>query len=259
MNEIEKVIKEILSRYDLSKREGRNAAYEDCIEYAETKMVGDLRCNTFLRTAAQMLEKDPVEFDVIRDIVEMPDGARIDIAYDDRHGFMLTANNEGIEYLIDLLALLAEAPEGEHVHLFNDEDPLSPISFNAVIYHESSEWFKKAEDEVNEQKQVNPARKRVIQPEEIFAVQLVGNLPEDIPVLRDKIYRTDRIIDKVPDYDDEDVIDDKMWRKPFAGDKDRYVCIEITDDYSEDFKLILNLDDSDVIFFKKDDLEHLFG
>jgi len=37
MEEIEKLIRQILARHDLSTEEGRNAAYSECIEYAENE------------------------------------------------------------------------------------------------------------------------------------------------------------------------------------------------------------------------------
>lgn len=258
MDDLERIIKEILSRYDLSKPEGRDAAYEECIEFAETRLTDDLGCNAFLRSAAQMLEKEPVEFDIIRDQVEIPEDAKIDIAYDERQGFMLTANSSGLEYFADLLHLLSESPIDEHVHLFNDEEPLTPISFNIVMYHESDDWFRKAELEAAETSDQAPVRKRNIEPEQIYAVQIVGNVPEGIPVVRDRIYLVERVSDLIPEYDDDVGEDEKIWKKGHSGDRSRYICLEVSDDWACDLKLVLHLDDSDVIFFKREDLEHLF-
>ncbi len=256
MVELEKILNEILAGYDLSKSEGREAAYEECIAFAETRLPEDLRCNAFLRMAAQMLEKAPVEFDVIRDMVEPPPNAMLDISYDDRHGFMLTANAATLEYLAELLRLLAEAPEGEHIHLYNDEEPLTPISFNAVIYHEGDEWFERAQKEVFESSDRGAVRKRAIQPEEIFAVQVVGNLPADAPITRDHLYRAEKVGKNIPEYDEE-VEEGNFWRKDFSGDPDRLVCVEVTDDFGEDRELVLHLDDPDIIYFKRVDIEQL--
>jgi len=259
MKELEKILQEILSRYDLSKPEGRDAAYEECVDFAETRLTDDLRCNTFLRMAAQTLEKESVEFDIIRDMVEMHDDAVIDIAYDDRQGFLLTANSAGLEYLADLFRVLAEAPEGEHIHFYNDERPLTSMSFNAVFYHESEEWFQRAEEEATADSGQEPARKRTIRPEEIFAVQVVGNLPADIPITRDRIYKVERFSTSVPDTDGDVIGEGRIWRKSCAGITERNLCFEIADDFGDDIDLILHLDDPDVIYFKREDLEFLLG
>jgi len=253
---LEKIIDEILAKYDLSVPEGREAAYEECVAFAETRLTDDLRCNVFLRMAAQMLEKAPVEFDVIRDMVEMPEDTLLDLAYDDRHGFMLTGNTIGLEYLVELLKLLAEAPEGEHIHFYNDEEPLTPISFNAVIYHESDEWFDRAEAEASKTSAPGSARTKTILPEEIFAIQVVGNLPADSPISRDRLYKVERIINNVPVYD-EDIEEEKTWRKTFSGDPDRLICAEVVDDFGEDRELVLHPDDPDVIYFRRKDIEQL--
>ncbi len=253
MEDLEKILNEILQKYTLSKEEDRNRAYEECVEFAENRLSDDLRCNSFLRMAALMLEKDPVEIDIIREMVDMPDDAILDVAYDERLGFVLTANSSGLEYLSQLLNLLAEAPHGEHVHLYNDEDPLSAISFNLVLYHEADEWFSKAESEAAE---IGAFRRRAVHASEIFAVQVVGNTPHGMPITRDRIYRVVSVEACSPDFDD-DVRDEKTWRKFFHGDSERYVNVLILDDDGEDLELVLNMDDPDVILFKKRDIEDL--
>jgi len=258
MEQLDKILSEILSRYDLSTPEGRDAAYEECVDFAETRLAGDLSCNSFLRQAAQMLEKEPVEFDVIRDMVDIPDGALLDIAYDDRQGFVLTGNMQGLEYFAELLRALVEAPEGEHIHLYNDEEPLTNISFNAILYYEGDEWFQRAEESVAAGSGQEASRRRTVKPEEIFAVQVVGNLPSNLMITRDRIYKVESVSENIPEYDEE-IEGEKVWQKVFAGDMDRCVCIEVTDDYDENLEIILHLDDPDVIFFKREDIEHLMG
>jgi len=91
---------------------------------------------------------------------------------------------------------------------------------------------------------------------DIFAVQVVGNLPHGMPVTRDRIYRIVRVEASSGEYDDE-VKDEKTWRKIFHGDPERYVNVLILDDHGEDMELILNMDDPDVILFKRQDIEEL--
>jgi len=253
MDDLEKILNEILEKYNLSKEEDRGRAYEECVEFAENQLSDDLRCNAFLRMAARMLEKDPVEIDVIRDMVEMDDDAVIDVDYDPNHGFVLTGNSSGLEYLGRLLDLLAEAPHGEHVHLYNDEDPLTANSFNFIIYHESDKWFAWSESEEADSGSV---RRRPISPQDIFAVQLVGSIPHRIPITPDRIYRVVRVEAASMDYDDY-VKDERTWRKFFHGDPKRCVRVLILDDEGEGLELILNMDDPDVIIFKKQDIEEL--
>lgn len=247
MDEIERLLESILSRYDLSTLEGRTSAYEACVEYAENELSHDLMCNTFLRRAAELLEKEPVEIDVVREFVDMPSDSMLDISYDDRHGLVITGNPSGLQYLSDLLSVLAEAPQGEHVHLFNDEEPLTPVSFNLVFYVEDDEWFKKLEEETAGENSKS-LRKRNISPHEIFALQVIGEIPSDLPITRDRIY-------KVQDWNENST--NSAWRKKFSGDSDRFITFEIEDDNGYEFEIELNLDDPDVNYFRKSDIESL--
>jgi len=249
MDEIERMISVILGRHDLSTPEGRDAAYEDCIEFAESELSHDIRCNTFLRRVAEMLEKEAVEYEIIREMVDMPDDAMLDFAYDERHGFVITGNASGISYLADLLHILAEAPSGEHIHLYNDEEPITPTSFNAVIYVDEDEWFRKLAEETGEKGENGEnLSRRNINPEDIFALQIVGDIPHDLTLTRDQLYRVDGI------HNGEH---EGAWKKSFSRDSDRYVTFRITDDHDEDLEITLHLDDPDINFFKKSDLAGL--
>lgn len=247
MDEIERILESILSRYDLSTPEGRTSAYEACVEYAENELSHDLMCNTFLRRAAELLEKEPVEIDVVRELVDLPSDALLDISYDERHGLVITGNPSGLQYLSDILNVLAEAPQGEHVHLFNDEEPLTPVSFNAVFYVEDDDWFRKLEEE-NMGGSDKGFRIRNIPPEEIFAIQVIGEIPSDLPITRDHIY-------KVLSWSNNS--GNSAWRKKYSGDSERFITFEIEDDNGYDFEIELNLDDPDVNYFRKSDIESL--
>lgn len=244
MEEIEKLINSILSRYDLSTEEGRDRAYAECIDYAENELSHDIICNNFLRRAAEILEKEPVEYDVIREMLDMPSDAEVDISYDERHGFIITGNSSGLHYLSDILRMLAEAPEGEHVHLYNDEEPLTHGSFNSVIYVESDEWFRKLEEEEDRLGSMEDFPKRTIAPEDIFALQIVGDLPPDLALARDNIYRVESF---------EKIVDEGTWKKTFSGNSDRYYTFHVIDENGDDLDISLHLDDPDVNFFKKAD------
>jgi len=249
IEEIERMIRMILSRHNLSTPEGRDAAYSECIEYAENDLAHDLRCNAFLRRVAEMLEKEPVEYDVVREMVEMPDEAALDISYEERHGFIITGNVSGILYLADLLRVLAEAPPGEHVHLYNDEEPLTTASFNAVFFVEEDEFFSRiAEDSQGRGEQGEGPARRNITPKEIFALQIVGDIPADLTLTRDRIY-------KVEGYSNP--LEEGVCKKAFSGDEDRYVTFKITDDNGESLEVILHLEDPDVNYFKKSDFAGL--
>lgn len=249
MDEIEQMIRMILSRHDLSAPEGRDAAYSECVEFAESELSHDLRCNAFLRRVAEMLEKEAVEYEVIREMVDMPEDAQMDIAYDERHGFVITGNQSGISYLADLLHILSEAPVGEHIHLYNDEEPLSTASFNALLYIEDDEWFRKLGYEGDEKGEDGEGlTRRNINPEDIFALQIVGDLPHDLTLARDRLYRVDGA------HTGEQ---DGAWKKAFSGDNERYTTFRIADDRGDDLEITLHLDDPDVNYFKKSDFAGL--
>lgn len=244
MNDIEQIISAILSRYNLSSEEGRENAYEECVEYAEKELSRDLRCNAFLRASAQMLEREPVEYDIIRDLVDLPEGAKVDISFDERHGFIVTANAEGLEYLGDLIKTLGKSPPGEHVHLYNDEEPLTPISFNGLIFIEEDEWFDNIEHESPKDGQNEESPRRPLSSEDVYALQIIGPIPPDIDLTRDRIYRV-----KGVDVSGEN----EAWKKTANGDADRYVKFKVIDDNSEEFEIILHLDDPDINYFKIED------
>ena len=207
MNDIEELIRQILSRHNLITEDGRDKAYSECIDFAENELSHDIACNTFLRLAADILEKEPVEYDVIREMVDMPGDAMLDVAYDEPQGFIITGNHSGLTWLADILRLLGDAPAGEHVHLFNDEEPMTPMSFNAVVYLEEDEWFKKVEDESKNEKEEGLARRPIV-PDDIFALQVVGDLPHDLPLMRDRLYKVEgfALTEKVD-----------SWKKPFPS------------------------------------------
>jgi len=247
MDDIEQLIRQILSRYNLSTENGRDEAYSECIEYAENELSHDINCNTFLRLAADILEKEPVEYDVIRDIVDMPRDAMLDFSYDERQGFKVTGNSSGLTYLAEILRILSEAPEGEHVHLFNDEEPMTPMSFNAVLYLEDDEWFDKIEED-GEDEQREGLPRRAIVPEDVFAIQVVGDLPQELPLMRDRLY-------KVEGWGSAEKVD--SWKKPFSGNNNRFTTFQVTDENGDNLDIILHLDDPDINYFKKADFDGL--
>lgn len=250
MDEIERMIRSILSKHNLSDQDGRDAAYEECLDFAEKELAADIRCNTFLRRVSEMLEKDTVEYDVVRDMVEMPDDAILDISYDDKHGFVLTGNYAGLNYFSDLLKTLASAPAGEHVHLFNDEEPLTLSSFNTIVYVEDDDWFdKQLAGQAGEEANAEHGSIRRLTGNDVFALQIVGDIPHNLTLTRDKLYRVEG---SRQNGDDEEI-----WRKSYNGNDDRYLTFQLTDDHGETIEIILHLDDPDVNYFKKSDLAEL--
>ena len=90
--------------------------------------------------------------------------------------------------------------------------------------------------------------RRNINPEDIFALQIVGDLPHDLTLTRDRLYRVDGT------HTGEQ---DGAWKKAFSGDNERYITLQIADDRDDDLEITLHLDDPDVNYFKKSDFAGL--
>ena len=84
---------------------------------------------------------------------------------------------------------------------------------------------------------------------QIFALQFIEIVPDAIPVTSGRIYRIEGIIPEIS-------ID--AWRKsPLSSDESRNIPFAITGDDGERQVIVICLDDPDVLFFSRDDIENL--
>ena len=103
------ILDELLVGADRDDEVSRKMAYNACLAYAEENLAGDFAANAFIALAAERLRQVRVHFGVIKSMVPMPDDARLHLRYAPQGGPVLTGNRDGLRYLSDLCAVLADA------------------------------------------------------------------------------------------------------------------------------------------------------
>lgn len=244
----------------------RRMAYNACLTYAKQNLDGDLAVNRFVALAAERLGQVRVHFGLIKGMVPLPDDARLHLRYTEKSGAVLTGNREGLRYLSDLCAALADSslpdnddgPE-EHVHLYDGEPPMFGSSYALTLYHSADHWFDRygatAEDNAEADAE-NTALSREIAPEQIAAVEFYEDdkipVPPPLYLRYNKLYR---VLDCRP-YDS----DEEIWSKPPASGSDgRMHVFTFRDDAQEIFEIALDLDDTGIHYFTRSDLEQVWG
>lgn len=242
----DKVIDKLAAGADLSRPEGREAAYEECIRYAELNLAGDLLCNVFLAHAATRLGANQVMRDVVREMVPLNGQALLHLGYDPQEGPVLTGNREGIRYLGDLLKVLAEAPLlGEHLHLYWDEPPFYGETTGLVVYLEDDDWFSDhAYDPAISPEEPILYRRDLIA-EQVMAIQFLVPMASSLSVAPQKLYVIEETVKSSGD---------EVWSKLIRDDDSRLWIFTIRDDSGLKLRCALDLDDPEICFLTRDDL-----
>lgn len=233
------LLDELVLPFDLSHDFGRKRAYEATIEHAREHLADDPHCNDFLRAAAKRLGFAPISFDTIESRVRVPKGAWLDLWISDEYEEIeLTGTREGFQYLIEVLTHLkgSNDPE-EHVHLDRAFLPMTENSANIVLFREEESWFTGP----GENGETGHHPEREMDPESVFAIQIVHFPPDDLPITSAKLYRVLRV-EPVPD-PTQDVKDF------FGGHPDRYRRFTFAADDGQSFTYGFHLDDPGVNYF----------
>jgi len=244
----DEVIDDLVTGFDLTREEEKNKAYKNCLSYAEKNMAKDPLCNAFLAHAAERLGTTKVMRDVVREIVPMPDTAQMHAAYDYMDGLVITGNREGLKYLAKLLEVLADTPlSGEHVHLYWDEPPLTGETYSVTVYKEEDEWFDaNAYDYYSAQEDELDRPRRDLDPRRVIAMQFLAPLCSTLEVSAGKVYLVEEVVKRCS----EDV-----WTKLIRDDESRLWVFTIRDDSGEKTRLALDIDDPEMLFLTKNELE----
>lgn len=244
----DQLIEELTVGVDLSGEDGKDTAYKKCVSYAETNMAGDLWCNAFLAHAATRLGTTQVMRDVVSEIVAMPQFAQVHVAFDPQEGAVITSNREGINYLSELLRVLAGAPTmGEHVHLYWDEAPLSGETYGLVAYLEDDAWFEKyAQDYYSVMEEERVAARRNLTADRVMAIQIQVPLACSLDLKPKKVYLVQETVK---------ICGDEVWTKPIRDDDSRIWIFSITDDNHTTIQVGLDLDDPEILFLTREELE----
>jgi hypothetical protein len=264
--EYNRILDGLLIGVDMADEVSRKLVYNSCLTYAQQELDADPDVNLFIALAAKRLGQVRVHFGVVKSIVPMPEKARLHLRYAPQGGPTLTGNADGLRYLSDLCAALADSPtsndEGpeEHVHLYENEPPMFGQSYGLTIYHSSDGWFDRhavAPDDAegDEDAPAAPSPPREVAPESVVALEFFEDhgmpLPPPVYLRFDKLYR---VLDQRI-YDPED----KVWAKRISEEEDgRMHIFAIRDDAQERFEIALHLDDPSIHYFTRSDLEQVW-
>jgi hypothetical protein len=247
----EKIIKQLISKFDFDSETDRKKAYQKCIEYADQNLDYTFHYNQFVEKAAEILGQETIRKDISRRMVEESGNEKLHLIYSKESGPELTGNASGLSYLSQVMKKLSEATmNGEHAHFFYGEPPLYGSSYPLTIYLESDDWFKKIEQD-NKKKQKNiktEYKHRDIDTDKIVAFSISDKMPPDMLVTPNKVYK----VYSCEKYEDKDV-----WLKKIREKTDRIFVFQFRKDDNEIEEIGLDLDDEKVLFLTKDNLSQL--
>lgn len=260
------ILDDLLAGADMHDEVSRKMAYNACLAYAEQNLAGTPEVNVFMALAAERLGQARIHFSIIKGMVPLLEEARLHLRFVEEGGPVLTGNTDGLRYLSNLCAALADMPlsEGpeEHAHLYAGEPPMFGTSYELTVYHSADTWFDRhaarlddAEgEEVTEDAVAPPPRE--IAPEQIAAIEFFEDekipLPPPLYLRYDKLYRVLSCRVYSPE--------EEVWTKPpSSGGEGRMHVFRFRDDAQEIFEIALDLDDAGIHYFTKNDLEQVWG
>lgn len=245
MDDLSKMLDEVLSGQDTESEFGRARAYRTCVRFAEENLAYDLRCNLFLVEAAERLGQIPLAMSVVQNRVQPLPDAELSFFYDDEERGVIVGNEAGLAYLgrlcLDLsLALLP----GENV-VFEPDDPwMVGECERLIIYHESEEWFAAAEQGLEGElvgDWEDELESRIVASDDIVAVQVGGTMIRQAALSPQKLYR----VRAVRTWDPRHPVPRKVYRNEF----ERVRVLTLVDDDGQTVPLAFDLDDPDLTFF----------
>lgn len=259
-----KIIDSLTVGTDMRDEVSRRMAYNACLTYAEREISFDPDVNLFVSLAAERLEQLHVYFDVIKNMVQMPENARLRLRYTlpDDPDPTLTGNTEGLRYLSSLCTALISSPplsrtgSEDHVHLNAGEPPMIGNSYGLTVYHSADNWFDRFANPPEDAEEVNTELPlRQVLPEQIAAIEFLKDENVQIPpffyLRHDKLYR-------VLDFRSYSQKEEVPVKPIESGNEDRLFVFTIRDDAQELFDIALHLDDPSLHYFTKSDLEQVW-
>ena len=249
--EYDKIIKQLISEFELDSETERKKAYQKCIEYADQNLDYTIDYNPFVEKAAETLGQVTIRKDISRRMVEESGGEKLHLICSKESGPILTGNASGLSYLSEVIKNLSEENmNGEHSHFYYGEPPLYGNSYPLTIYLEGDDWFEKYGQD-DKKKQGNSKTEyihRDIDIDKIVAFLISDKVPPELLVNKNKIYK----VYSCEKYEDKDV-----WLKKIRENTDRIFIFQFRKDDNEIEEIGLDLDDEKVLFLTKDDLTQL--
>lgn len=249
--ELRKVLDTIIAECETTSAEGRQKAFERCLDYADRHLGKSLECNLFLAWAAERLGQSRVMKQVVQEMVNRAETARLHVGYQPDWGMVLTGNAEGLKYLSDLLSLLAEAPvEGEFIKMEPEDEEIIADSFGLIVFREDEDWFEAVEEEYELQEDEDYAvlSRRKLDPGKVFGLQFLSDPPAGINVQRNKVY----IVQEVKKRTSEEI-----FEKLIREDSDNLWVFSFNDDNYDNITLALDLEDPDLNFLTRADMAQI--
>jgi len=204
------------------------------------------KANEFLFAASEKLGLHPLHLNVIDFPSRRPNTVRVAVDGDE---VQILADSDGIIYLRELLEFLSESTsEFEFVHLGEDSDTLRPGSLTLTLSR-----IREFPDVTGE---TPPQDLPLIPPYDIdvsgiFALQFIDLMPSALPITSGRLYRLEQILPEPP-------LD--VWRKaPLSPDISRNIPVVITSDTGDPITLVICLDDPGILFFTREEFEHLLA
>lgn len=252
MNTYERLLTRILARYDLNLPDGIDKAYEACVDYARQHLLKDPNCNAFLQLAAQKLEAVPIHIDRISLTTPIPLGAKLDLYVSDENEIVLSGNEEGLDYLSELLEKLKTEESNDHLHVDPGEGSLTHRSWPLVVYKESGDWFEDLE--LSDEPAIPLPDRASLDPVSVAAVQFLDPSPPPLKLSPHKLRRA-AYLGPAPS-PGETLQGPHRWEKPFdLGAPDRRILFSVASDDGREIKVLLHLDDPGVLFSTRADLQ----
>ncbi len=261
MDEYEKLVKKILAPFDLSQTGQIDRAYEACVDYARQNLLNDPNCNAFLHLAAQKLETLPVHLDTIGLTTPASPDSRLDLYVSDENEVVLSANREGLDYLLELLNRLKDEQPSEHFHVDPGESPLTRRSWPFVVYREDSHWFD--EQDSHAEDNAGMPDRSALDPERVVAVQFLDFTPPPLRLSGQKLYKVtaptpvDPSTRPAPSQPFRHS-PQPSWEKHLEGGaENRYHVFTLVNEVGKPIQARLHLDDPGVMYFERSDLANL--
>ncbi|MDH4227202.1 MAG: hypothetical protein OEV59_05565 [Deltaproteobacteria bacterium] len=246
-----RIIREQTFGIDTTNELGRRKAYIKCIDYAKKSTLDILDINPFIAAAAEEFKQTRVMTGAMEENIEPTGKERIYLTHSNEYGPEFVGNKEGLLYMARVFLNLSRSKmEGEHVHLYDNEAPLSEGSYPFTVYYEDNKWFDEyAEDEDGEDGLSGPEpRQRGIRAEDIAAFMLLDEAPPTMLVTANKIYKVSAC---------KEVTDENIKVIAGAGEAERAFAVTFVQDDGKSGKILLGANDDGVVFFRKKDLEQI--
>jgi hypothetical protein len=258
--DIEGLLHELLSEYDLDDPTARRDAYQSCLDYADLKLRLSLDRNAFISRASNVLGQEMVFAEVVRELVPGSGEEKIHMDYTPELGMVFSGNRSGLLYISRLIQTLSQSTlEGEHVHLHGAEWPLVGDSYPITWYLESDRWFEMASADADftpvdsEFSGMDRGEEMhsldTVEPGDVFAIQLLHPIPREMMMSPRKIY----LVTRTEPYSGQ-----KIWRKGNSESDTMWVFHFVRDDGAPE-RIALEPEDPDVILLRQQDLDQMLA